>query len=134
MTARFRLGVALSVAVAACGGNDSTGPGGGGPGPAPVAGVLGINVDTPLTDTGAMLFSVNGAFQSIAAVRGYQLLSYAPGSGDTRVMVVGSIVPGTVLQLTVADKSKPVFVSLQQVAGRAYERRSPGDYRVTVTR
>jgi hypothetical protein len=81
-----------------------------------------------------MLFRINGAFESAAAANGYQLLSYSPTSVDGRVMVVGSIRPGTVLQLTVADKSKPVAVALQQVVGRGYERRPPGSYQVTVVR
>ena len=55
-----------------------------------------------------------------------------PATGETRVMVVGSIVSGAVFQLNVDDKSKPVFVTLQQVAGKDYSRRSTGDYHVSV--
>jgi hypothetical protein len=99
-----------------------------------VAGVMSINFTTSLTETGAMLFNVSGAFRSIAAAGGYQLLSFSPAAGETRVMVVGSIVSGPIFQLNVADKSKPVFVALQQVAGKDYSRRSPGDYRVSVNR
>lgn len=133
MSIRSRLGLVLSFAVAGCGGSgsDSTGPG---PVPTPVAGVLSVNVASSLNDTGALLFSVTGEFRSIAASAGYQLLSFAPGATDTRVMVVGSIVSGAAFQLNVADKSKPVFVTLQQVAGKDYARRSPADYHVTIVR
>jgi len=133
MSIRSRLGLFLSIAVAACGGNDSTGPGNGPAAATPVAGVLSVNVTSSLNDTGGMLFSVTGDFRSIASA-GYQLLNFTPATGETRVMVVGSIVPGTVFQLNVADKSKPVFVALQQVAGKDYGRRSPGDYHITVVR
>jgi hypothetical protein len=133
MSPGSRLATVLSLMVTACGGgDDTTGPGGNSPAPTPVAGVVSVKVDSRDTDTGAMLFSVTGAFRSMAASAGYQLLSYAPGTGETRVMVIGSIVPGAVFQLNVADKSKPVFVTLQQVAGKDYARRSPGDYHVTV--
>jgi hypothetical protein len=134
MSIRSRLGLFLSIAVAACGGNDSTGPGNGPAAATPVAGVLSVSLASSLNDTGAMLFSVTGDFRSIAASAGYQLLNFAPATGETRVMVVGSIVPGTVFLLNVADKSKPVFVALQQVAGKDYGRRSPGDYHITVVR
>jgi len=127
-----RLWIVLSIAVAACGGNDSTGPSGNRPASTPVAGVVSVDVTSSLNDTGGMLFSVTGAYRSIAAARGYQLLSFMPGTGETRVMVVGSIASGTVFQLNVDDKTKPVFVTLQQVAGKDYSRRSTGDYHVSV--
>jgi hypothetical protein len=128
VTLRLGRALALSIAVAACGGDGSVEPSG------PEAGILNVSVESSLTDTGAMLFRINGAFQSVAAANGYQLLSYAPTAVESRVMVVGSIRSGTVLQLTVADKSKPVSVALQQVVGRGYERRPPASYQVTVVR
>jgi hypothetical protein len=128
----LRLWLVLSIGAAACGGDDSTAPNGNRPASTPVAGVVSVDVTSSLNDTGGMLFSVTGAYRSIAAARGYQLLSFTPATGETRVMVVGSIVSGAVFQLNVDDKSKPVFVTLQQVAGKDYSRRSTGDYHVSV--
>jgi hypothetical protein len=123
----------LLVAVA-CGGNDSVGPGGPGPTP-PVPGVIGISVASPNGDDGAMLFSVTGSIQSVAAAGGYQVLSYAPGASVTKVMVVGDIVSGPVLSLSVADKAKALVVTLEQVAARGtYVQRAIAGYQVTSVR
>ena len=123
--------LALLLAAITCGGNDSVGPGGPGPTP-PLPGVIGISVASPNADDGAMLFSVTGSIQSVAAAGGYQVLSYAPSALVTKVMVVGAIVSGPVLSLSVADKAKPLGVTLDQVAARGtYVQRAIAGYQVT---
>jgi hypothetical protein len=128
--------VLLMAVVVGCGGDGPTTPIT--PPPPPnraVPGLVGVSVASPNSDDGAMLFSVSGQFQSIQAANGYQVLSYAPTTTVTKVMVVGPIVSGTVFSLNVADKSLPVGVTIDQVAARAsYAQRTPSGYRVTIVR
>jgi hypothetical protein len=131
MTVRVGL-VLLAVLLAGCAGDGGSSSPLAPPNPAD-PGVVRVSVTSPNNDDGAMLFSISGAFQSIQGASGYQVLSYAPTTAVTKVVVVGPIVSGNVFSLNVADKSLPVRVTIDQVAARSsYMQRAPGDYRVTL--
>ena len=133
MTPRTGL-VLLAAVLVGCGGDGPTPPVTPPPNGA-VPGLVGVSVASPNSDDGAMLFSVTGTFQSIQAATAYQVLSYAPTTTVTKVMVVGPIVSGPVFSLNVADKSLPVAVTMDQVAARgSYVLRTPSGYRVTIVR
>ena len=134
MTGRRAVAV-LMAALVGCGGDGPTPPVTPPPNGGAITGLIGVSVASPNSDDGAMLFSVSSTFQSIQAANGYEVLSYAPTTTVTKVMVVGPISSGTVFSLNVADKSLPVAVTIDQVAARgSYAQRTPSGYRVTIVR
>jgi len=111
---------------AACGGDGPTGP---------VAGPIELVLASPNSDDGAVLLTVSGGpMDSVAAV-GYTTFS-APLSGTSaKVVVVGSVVSGTVARVWVPDRSKTAqySVTLVEVAARgSYQLRPLQGYRVTI--
>ncbi len=135
MRARTLVALMALAGAMSCGGGDSTAPT---PLPTgPVAGIFRIQLTTPHSDDGALLFTVSGGpITSADPASGYQVF-VAPADANTmRFLVTGNVAGGEVVRLHVPDVSKLAAyrASLSQAASRdTFAPQSLSSYSMTVT-
>lgn len=117
--------------LAACGGGDETRP--------PVAGELTVAYAEGGRAAGALLLTVSGGpVEAVDAIpSGLAVSSASPGTGITRVVVVGALISGDLLKLRVPDldRAAQYTVRAEQVADAAdVALLDPAAYRFTVRR
>lgn len=122
--------LAALLAPAACGHDSST------PLASTNAGALDLVLATPNADDGALLIEVSGGqVDSVSAPGGYQVYTSAPSTSTRRIMVVGSVVAGTVARIWVPDAgdSASYHATVLQAAARGtYVQRAVANYGITV--
>ena len=79
-----------------------------------------VVLETPGTDEGALLLTIDGPGEvSVSTVSGSHVLFTGPAAGGAvRVALVGNLGAGAVLEIEVADDIDDYEVELEQVAGR----------------
>ena len=99
-------GLLLLCGLVTCGGDGGTEPD---PQPQPTPadpGFLRVNLTTPNTDDGALLFTLSGGELDSLEAPGFTQFSAAPSTNTLRVIVAGSISGGTVARFWVPDRNK----------------------------
>lgn len=126
---RLALSLALALAVVRCGGDN------GGTANSPVPGTLGLSLESPNNDDGAVLVTVTGGPIDGVVAAGYQTYSSQVDANTRRIVVVGNLVSGVLVRIQVPDLSRKAsyIVTVQQVAERGtYALRSLPQYSVAV--
>jgi hypothetical protein len=127
---RLLAALALGALLAGCGGSSATGP---------TAGNLKVQLATPNSDDGAILFRIVGpGITSVQAGPGLTPFTRISTNQDTAVVILaGNVAAGQVATIAVPDISKvgQYSTSLTQVTGRTapYTQRSLGGYSMQVT-
>jgi hypothetical protein len=119
------------LAATSCGGGD------GGTASNPVPGTLNLNLNSPNSDDGAVLFTVSGGPIDSVVPESYTTFSTRVDANTRRVVVAGDIVDGILVRIHVPDVSrvKEYSVTLGQVASRtSHALHSVGAYSITVSR
>ncbi|MGE0439462.1 MAG: hypothetical protein AB7L66_11865 [Gemmatimonadales bacterium] len=103
----------------------------------PVAGDLTVSYTGPGQADGALLVRITGAVTSVSGTGGYQVSSAAAGTNSTRVLVVGSLTPGSIFRVRVPDVAEAATysASLEAVADKnTYALGDPLSYQLTISK
>ena len=123
----------LALAALSCG-DGGTGPGGN----TPLPGALQVTLDTPHADDGALLFLVQGApVTTVSGGAGLTAYAHPVDSLTTRVVVLGAIADGPLIQLQVPDVNAVAryTVQFEQAAAReSYAQRTAEGYGLTIAK
>jgi hypothetical protein len=102
----------------------------------PTAGTLTVNLASPNSDDGAVLFTVSGGPIDSVASPGHQLYSSRLDSSTLRLIVTGDLGPGTIATMYVADMrlASSYSATVNQVAAReSYAQRDAATYLLTLS-
>lgn len=124
-TARFTIGLVVTVIASACGGGGDAGStsGSGITGPKTDPGALGVVLDGAPADLGAVVVTISA--RSIGTFTASGLTSSTAASADQiSIMLRGTFATGTLGELQVGDRSQPYAITVvEAAAGRS------GNYR-----
>ena len=108
---------------------------------APTAGEVSVELTTPNTDDGALLFVVHAAAPTeltgaTGACQGCQVFVHAVSATEFRVIVTGPLVTGAIVRLQVANAAPTTAlrVEVRAVARRDYRTRSASGYSLQLVR
>lgn len=108
---------------------------------APTAGEVSVELTTPNTDDGALMFVVHAAAPTeltgaTGACQGCQAFVHAVNAHEFRVIVTGPLVAGPIARLQVANAAPTTALRVEvgAVARRNYETRSASGYRLQLVR
>ena len=102
----------------------------------PTAGTLTVNLASPNSDDGAVLFTISGGPIDSVASSGHQIYSARLDANTLRLIVTGDVASGTLATLYLADMrlASSYSVTLNQVAARAsYAQHDPASYTLTLS-
>jgi hypothetical protein len=126
MTGRALLLLAGLCSLGACSHDDS----------GPTAGILNVNLSTPNTDDGALLFTVSGGPVDSVAAPDLRLYSARLDPTTLRVIVMGNLGSGGVARIYIADSrlASNYSATVNQVAARgSYTQRDPAAYTLSLS-
>jgi hypothetical protein len=102
----------------------------------PTAGTLKLNLATPNTDDGAVLFTISGGPVDSVAAAGHQVYSALLDANTLRVVVMGDVGSGLLATIYIADTrlASGYSATVNQVAARgSYAQRDPASYSLSVS-
>ncbi len=123
--ARFALLAGMALALGSCSG--------------PAAGELTVSLVTPNSDDGALVVRVTASESqeitgATVACTGCKIFPERPSATELRAVVTGDLVAGPLVRVSVTDTKSPTSytVTVQQVASRTFQVRSPSGYSLTI--
>ena len=102
----------------------------------PSAGTLTVNLASPNSDDGAVLFTISGGPIDSVASPGHQIYSARLDASTLRLIVTGDVASGTIATIYLADMrlASSYSATVNQVAARAsYGQHDPASYIVTLS-
>ena len=102
----------------------------------PTAGTLTVNLASPNSDDGAVLFTISGGPIDSVASPGYQIYSARLEANTLRLIVTGDVASGTIATIYLADirLASSYSATVNQVAARAsYGQHDPAAYTLTLS-
>lgn len=127
MMVRLRIAILLGVVSLGCSDDPS----------APVAATLSLDFVTPVSEDGAVLFTISGGPVDSVAAPAHHLYTARVDATTLRVILVGNISSGTLGRLYLSDERRisQYSASVNQVAAReSYQQRDPAAYRLALVR
>jgi hypothetical protein len=106
-----------------------------GPASGPVATTLGVGLESPYRDDGAVLFTVTGGRVDSVETPGYTLYTSRPDANTLQVIVTGNVSSGAIARLHLPDErlvSRYAATVNQAAARGSYTQRDPAGYRLTL--
>jgi hypothetical protein len=103
---------------------------------APTAGTLNVNLASPNSDDGAVLFTVSGGPIDSVASPGHQIYSARLDSSTLRLIVTGDLGSGTIATIYVPDMrlASSYSATVNQAAAReSYTQREAASYLLTLS-
>lgn len=102
----------------------------------PTAGTLKVNLASPNSDDGAVLFTVSGGPVDSVGASGHQVYSARLDANTLRVVVIGDVGFGTLATIYIDDnRLAPNYsATVNQVAARlSYSQRDPASYALSLS-
>ena len=102
---------------------------------APTPGSLNIALATPNSDDGAVLLTITGGPVDSVESAGFPVYSARVDPNTLRIIVIGSLAPGTIARIRIADdrQSSRYSAAVNQVAIRTtHAQRDPAGYSLTL--
>jgi hypothetical protein len=102
---------------------------------APTPGSLNLALATPNSDDGAVLLTITGGPVDSVESAGFALYSARVDPNTLRIIVIGSLAPGTIARIRIADdrQSSRYSAAINQVAIRtSHAQRDPAGYSLTL--
>jgi hypothetical protein len=101
----------------------------------PTPAVVEVTLSTPVSDAGAMLFTISGGPVEAIERTGYTLYFARIDSHTLRAIVTGNLQPGPVARIRIADERQlsRYSATIDQVATpSSYSQRNPAGYALTL--
>ena len=103
----------------------------------PAEGVLTLELRSPNSDDGAVLFTLTGGPVEAIESEGHSVYSTVIDPGTTRIVIAGDLGSGTLARIRIADRDQAAQYAgvVEQVAQRSsFAQRDPAGYQLRVIR